>query len=67
MWYGLCYGSWRVLQTRGTPIPLAAAILRTLNLGSSSGILNMRTYRKLSRISAGVDIWAYADWDILPE
>jgi hypothetical protein len=43
MWYRQSDCSWRVFQTRGTPIPSAAEILHTLVPGSSSTLLNTQT------------------------
>jgi hypothetical protein len=63
MWYRLSDCSWRVLRTRGKPIPSAATILRTLVPGSSSTLLNRQTSRKFAPTSAGIYFWTYVHWD----
>jgi hypothetical protein len=63
MWYGQSDCSCRILQTVGTPIPLAPEIVRTVVPGSSCALLYTRTSRKLAHMSAGIDFWPYVDGD----
>jgi hypothetical protein len=57
MRYGLSDCSCITLQTRGTQTPSAAAILGAYVPKSSPTLVNTRTSRKLSHLSAGICFW----------